>query len=156
MNALVVFYSRTGNTKRVAQAMATELKCDMEEIVDTKDRSGVVGYFLAGKDATLRTPAQIKGTAKDPALYDIVFIGTPVWAWTVSAPVRAYILQNRERFRQVAFFCTNNGTPSGTFREMEGLCGKKPAGVLSVTEEELDSGAHAQKVRGFVSMLQKN
>lgn len=152
MRALVAFYSRTGNTRKLAHAIAEELDCDIEEIVDTKDRNGALGYMLAGKDASFKIPAPIKDAQKDPALYDIVLIGTPVWAWTVSAPVRAYLLQNKDKFRQVAFFCTHSGSESKAFIEMESLCGKKPAGALGINEKDLESGAYVQNVKEFLKL----
>jgi flavodoxin len=42
---LVVFYSRSGATRRVADALAAELKCDAEEVVVTKSRAGFVGIM---------------------------------------------------------------------------------------------------------------
>ena len=54
MKTLVVFYSRTGTTKKVGENIAKILKCDSEEIFDTKDRMGVVGYMQAGKDAMFK------------------------------------------------------------------------------------------------------
>lgn len=50
MSRLVVFYSRTGNTKKVAEALARELKCDTDEILETKSRKGILGYIFAGRD----------------------------------------------------------------------------------------------------------
>jgi len=153
VRVLVVFYSRTGNTKMAASAIAGGLGCDIEEIVDTRDRSGVLGYMRAGMDATRKTPAAIKQATKDPAEYGLIIIGTPVWAWTVSAPVRAYLQRNMERLKKVAFFCTNSGSESGAFREMENLCGKAPVGVLSLNEKDLKAGAHMQQVKEFVKKL---
>lgn len=155
MRALVVFYSRTGNTRKAAEAIAEELGCDREEIIDTRNRSGVLGYVRAGMDAARKTPAAIKQTEKDASAYGLVLIGTPVWAWTVSAPVRAYILRNRERLKKVAFFCTKGGSEGGTFKEMENLCGKAPVCVLSLSENDLRSGAHMQQVKEFAKKISK-
>jgi len=49
MKALVVFYSRTGTTKQVAEALAQSLNCDSEELIDTKKRSGPLGFLSAGR-----------------------------------------------------------------------------------------------------------
>ncbi|MDY6965570.1 MAG: hypothetical protein SVM80_06305 [Halobacteriota archaeon] len=40
MKSHLVYYSRTGTTKKVADAISDIINCDIEEIVDTKDRSG--------------------------------------------------------------------------------------------------------------------
>lgn len=140
MAALVVFYSRTGNTKRVAEALAKGLKCDADEILETKGRGGVLGYMGAGMDAKMKRASEIRETSKDPSDYDIAIIGTPIWAWTVSAPVRAYLSKNREKLRKVAFFCTGTN-PGTTFAEMEGICGKKPVATLLVDEKDVKAGS---------------
>ena len=51
MKTLVVLYSRTGTTKKVGEEIAAALKADVEEIIDTKKRSGPIGYVQAGRDA---------------------------------------------------------------------------------------------------------
>ena len=40
MRLLVVFYSRTGNSKFVAEKVVSELSADSEEVVDLKNRRG--------------------------------------------------------------------------------------------------------------------
>ncbi len=47
MNALVVHYSRTGTTKKVAEKLAFLLKCVSEEIHDTTNRKGKLGWLRA-------------------------------------------------------------------------------------------------------------
>jgi hypothetical protein len=49
MKTLVVYYSRTGNAKFVAETAAKELGADVEEIVDRKSRAGPLGWVSAGK-----------------------------------------------------------------------------------------------------------
>lgn len=52
MRSLVVYYSRTGNTRYVAEKIATEFNADLEEIIDKKNRSGSLGYAISRLDAT--------------------------------------------------------------------------------------------------------
>jgi flavodoxin len=47
MKTLVVYYSRTGKTRFVAERVASELKADIEEVVDLKNRSGRFGFLKA-------------------------------------------------------------------------------------------------------------
>jgi flavodoxin len=51
MKPLVVFYSRTGTTKKVAAVISDYLNGTLKEIVDTVDRSGISGYAAAREDA---------------------------------------------------------------------------------------------------------
>ena len=74
---LVVFYSRTGNTKKVAQDIAQSLGADVEQLIDKKDRSGALGYMGAGKDASKEMLADIEPIKYDPAKYDLIVMGTP-------------------------------------------------------------------------------
>ncbi len=148
MRCLVAFYSRTGTTKKVAEEISKILKCDSEEILDTKDRSGGIGYFKSGKDSTMKKLTELRKIRKNPASYDTVIIGTPIWAWNVSTPIRTYISQNK--FKNVAFFCTMGGSGSKiAFREMAKLCGKKPIAALELKTSEVADNKHLQKVREF-------
>ena len=99
MKALVVFYSRTGATKKVAVEIAESLKCDIEEIIDLHNRKGAIGYLKSGMHATLKKPAKIKKSRKNPASYGTVIIGTPIWSFNVSSPVRAYLMQNKGKIK---------------------------------------------------------
>ena len=60
MKSLVIFYSRTGNTKKVAENIANDLNCDIEEIFDTKNRAGSIGWLSAGKDANTKKLTTLK------------------------------------------------------------------------------------------------
>jgi flavodoxin len=46
---LVVYYSRTGATRTLAEALAKALQADIEPIIDRKNRSGIFGYRVASK-----------------------------------------------------------------------------------------------------------
>jgi hypothetical protein len=57
LKSLVVFYSRTGNARFVAQTIAARVSADIEEVIDLKKRSGIIGYLRVPlKPETARKP----------------------------------------------------------------------------------------------------
>ena len=150
-NALVVFHSRSGTTRRIARAVADSLKADIEEITDLKKRTGLFGFLGAGRDAWRRNCSPIGDTAKDPADYDMVIVGSPVWVGRMSSPVRSYLTRHRGRFKAIAFFCTCGGKNDdlALFAEMAEVADATPRAVLVVTDAEEAKGTEWGKVRAF-------
>jgi len=103
MKILVIFYSRSGKTKKIAEVISEILKSDKEEIFDIKNREGIVGFLSAGSDANLRRLTAIKEIKNNPSLYDLVIIGTPIWSSNISTPTRTYLFLYKEEFKKVAF-----------------------------------------------------
>lgn len=150
---LTVFYSMTGNTKTIAD-IAKLTGSDIEEVKTTKDRKGVLGYIRCAFEGWLKIQTPIKERTKDPATYDLVIIGCPIWVGSVSSPIRTYLIQNRQRFRNVAFFCTYIGQGNiKTFGQMTDLIGRKPIGTLDVQEKEVSGVGYGLKVKKFVKDL---
>ncbi|WP_430650081.1 flavodoxin family protein, partial [Bradyrhizobium liaoningense] len=73
---LVVYYSRTGTTRKVAQSLSAALSCDSEEITEAGSRKGIFGYLRSAVEARRQIPSRIAATVRDPSLYDLVVIGT--------------------------------------------------------------------------------
>jgi flavodoxin len=103
---LVVYYSRTGMTRQVASCLAERLGADVEELVDTKNRSGAIGFVVAGKDAAMKKLVPIEPPKKNPADYDVVILGTPVWANTMASAMRAYLNEFGPTLPACALFAT--------------------------------------------------
>lgn len=146
MKALIVFYSRTGVTRAAAQRLAEELRsagaeAAVEEILDTKDRRGIAGWFGGGKDATLKRATTIEPVKADVGSFDVVVVGTPVWAWTATPAARAFLTQHGAACRAVAFFCTMGGSgDKGAFSAMKDLCGKAPVATLALLDRKVKGG----------------
>jgi flavodoxin len=147
---LVVYYSRTGRTKQVAEAVAAGLEADLVPIEDVDDRTGALGYFWSGRDALFGRRGSIHPTETDPAGYDLVIVGTPVWSGRLSTPVRTYIADHRTDLKQVAFFCTEGayGGPR-VFKTMSDLSGQHPVATLEIIGGDLRSGRYEDKVSAF-------
>jgi len=156
MKIIVAFYSRSGRTKKVAEAISDILKCDEEEIFDIKSREGVVGFLSAGTDANLRRLTAIKEIKNNPSLYDLVIIGTPIWSSNISTPIRTYISLHKEGFKNVAFFCTRLGSDSKkVFDDMKNLSQKTPLALLELTSREVARDQYMQKVNEFIKNLKE-
>jgi flavodoxin len=155
MKSLVVFYSRTGATKLVGESLDEMLDCDSEALFDTKKRSGPLGYVTAGRDAMAKKLTTLADVKHDPALYDLVILGTPIWAGTLSSAIRTYITTNQSKFKRVAFFCTNgSGETQQLFDEMEALYEGRPVNILALREKEVREGGYQDKLRQFADTLQ--
>ncbi|MDP7179692.1 MAG: hypothetical protein QF824_00270 [Candidatus Woesearchaeota archaeon] len=151
MKTLVVYYSRTGTTKKVGEEISKLLECDSEEISDIRGRKGFIGYIMAGKEASLKQLGRIEKTVKDASSYDLVVIGTPIWSFNMSSPIRRYLTQNKGKFKKVAFFCTHKGSGGEkAFSEMEEVSEVKSIGNLVLSTKEVVVDGFVEKVKVFV------
>lgn len=152
MKTLVVYYSRTGNTRKVAERIAAELKASVEELKEGEDRQGIAGYLKSGFDAMRKKTVNLSPPAFDPGEFDMVILGTPVWAFTMVPAMRAYLEQNRGKFRDIAFFCTMGGSGQRrTFREMRKITGRTPQATLAITETDVKKDAFGPGLSDFIS-----
>ena len=154
MQTLIVYFSRTGHTKKVGDELAKALPGDVEEIVDTVNRAGPVGWLMSGREGGGRKLAKIVPAKKDASQYDIVVVGTPIWAGNMSSPVRTYLTENKAKFKSVAFYCTEGSKGSEkAFAEMEEIAGKKPKATLAINMADIKTGADGEKVKKFAADL---
>jgi flavodoxin len=156
MKILVVYYSRTGITKIVAEKLAAVLGADQEEIIDQSDRCGVIGYLRCGREAMKKILATIEEPRTDPAEYDLVIIGTPVWAGTMASPVRTYLTAQADKLKRVAFFVTQSGAGGNkTLDDMAELVRRKPVASLVVLSKEAVHSKYQEKLDQFVKVLKE-
>lgn len=153
---LVVYFSRTGNTRRLGEAIANVHGWDVEELFDTRDRTGLLGYLRCALDGTLARLTRVGALRKDPAAYDLVVVGTPVWNAAISAAARTFLVENRARLRDVALFVTHAGRGNRrALRQMEELVGRTPVGTLAVKEREVARGGHLARAARFADALRE-
>lgn len=76
MQTLVVYYSRSGSTRIVAEAMAHSVGGTLRELVDANARTNL---FVGAMAALFRRPARLVNPNYDVAAYETVVILTPIW-----------------------------------------------------------------------------
>ena len=154
MNILTVYYSRTGNTRIIAEAIKNKLNGELEEIRETPSRGGISGYLKAGKDALANADVEIETPSLSPADFDLVIIGGPVWAFTIAPPVRIYLQQHAEQLNKVAFFCTERMRGhKGAFEAMEKSCGMAPVSCLAVKQGDLKKETPDKLIDTFIKEI---
>jgi flavodoxin len=147
---LVIDYSRSGNTHKVAQAIAGACGADLEQIRDAKPRHGLWGWIRSGREAIRAIPGEIRSPRRDPADYDLVVLGSPVWASHVSSPMRAYLGERSGSLTRIALFVTEGGSGGPkALAEMSALAGRQPVATLEVRAKEL-GGDLRSTVENFV------
>ena len=158
-NILVVYYSRTGSTRKVAEYITKQLGADMEAIIDMKKRSGVGGFVLGGRDALGRKETKISEIKIDPSNYELVIIGSPVWAGNIPPAIRTYLNKYKANINSVAFFATSGGLSQvKIFEEVKSLLGKELISLMRICTKELkDDSVFNAKLSSFIkSITQKN
>jgi len=124
---LIIYYSRTGNTREVANQIhqlvggnlvaietVAPYPSDYRETTKQAKRELESGY---------RPP--IKTKIPDIASYDMVFVGSPNWWGTISMPVMTFLSENDLSGKTIAPFMTHGGSALGRSRaDIERLCPK--------------------------------
>lgn len=118
---LVVYYSASGNTERVAKDIAEAAGADLFEIVPTEpytdddldwtdDNSRVTREH---EDESLRDVPLTTTEVPDWDSYDTVFIGYPIW-WGIAAwPVDTFVKNNDFTGKTVIPFATSSSSGMG-------------------------------------------
>jgi flavodoxin len=121
LKSLVVYYTRTGNARFVAETIAAEIGADVEEVIDLKKRTGALAYLSGGADARRGKETEIAPTKKSPAEYDLIIVGTPVWAGRPAPAILTYLKKHDFSDKKVAVFFTQGGKKPQAVDETKAL-----------------------------------
>lgn len=107
---IIVYYSRSGKTRMVANELMNQLSCEITEIKSTVERSGFFGIITCVLDQLLDRDDQIEPLRKNMREYNPIIIATPIWIGKISSPARTFIKQARLQGKEVYIFLTYNGS----------------------------------------------
>jgi len=126
MNTVVLFFSRTGTSKRVATKIADGLKLKPIEITDDKNWNGILGYIKGGYYSSTNKSVNIKvnGAFKDADQYVVV---SPLWAGGPAPTVREFLKQVPLNKVNLVLTCKGSNIESA-LSKYESSVGKLKAG----------------------------
>ena len=112
---LVAYFSWSGNTKVIAEKIHTQVGGDIfriEPVTPYPDDYQTTAYGIAKEQKENNIHPPIKNT--DVSSYDIIFVGTPAWWYTMAPPVMTFLEQNIFEGKTIILFVTNGGGGSYT------------------------------------------
>ena len=124
MKTLVVYYSKTGTTRKVAQALAAEKGCDSDELhFDEKTKS--------------------IDCALDPAGYGCVILLAPIWAFSLAEPMKLYIAKHKSSIKRYGLIVTCSAFGlRGCIRNCLSSIGAKPEIALKLKAKDVKQGSY--------------
>ncbi|MEI7884908.1 MAG: hypothetical protein WCI30_06110 [Clostridia bacterium] len=90
MNYQVIYFTRTGNSKRVAEKLAKSLACAAIEIRDNVNWNGFFGFMKGGYYASFNKNVDIKVTGNIDDVDELVLV-TPMWAGKITPAAKAFL-----------------------------------------------------------------
>jgi len=155
LKTLVVCFSRTGQTAKVAEHIAHQLNADkLEEILEMQGRRGPLGYVRSAWEALVGISPPLSSTHVDPSEFQVVVLACPVWMSRIASPMRTYLIKEENKLPRVALVVTEGG--SGGHRallQMRDLLRRTPLAELVLTEDEIRKVNHLSKIKTFCDKL---
>lgn len=113
--ALVIYYSFSGHTADIAKRIQAKTNADLYEIKTVEPLPKMPLMYMAIKNQlkTKKYP-QLKQDFPNFEEYDVIFVGSPVWWYTVSTPVLSFLNQVDFKGKKVVPFSTQ-GSNVGSY-----------------------------------------
>jgi flavodoxin len=154
LKILTVYFTRSGNTEKVVKKIHESVEGDLELLKESISRKGVVGWLKTGGSNAKREVTEINDTQYDPSEYDLVILASPIWAGTISSPMRSYVMKNRDKLDRTAIFLTNDsGAVEAAFLEIYELLNTKPLVERSLQRSKMKNEFEST-VTSFVDSIQ--
>lgn len=124
MKAIVIYYSYSGNTRRVAEQIGKALSADLAAIQTVKPYTGSYDDVVdqGQREVNRGFLPKLRPLNIDLTQYDTVILGTPVWWYTFAPAMNSFLHDADLSGKRVYLFATNGGWLGHTFRDFEKAC----------------------------------
>lgn len=114
-----------GYVKKLALEAANRTGAQVYEIKATERTQGTLGFWWCGRFAMHRWQMPIQRVDLDLTAYDHVTICTPIWVFSLAAPVRSFCAQASGKIKEADYILVHHtkGTYKNAAREMDALLG---------------------------------
>ena len=121
---LIVYFSYSNNTRKIAYKIKDYLNCDILEIKTVTPYSNDYNTVVNDEhnsEASNYLP-EIEKINVDLNMYDTIILGTPVWWYRPVPAIRTFLTQYDLSGKTIIPFATNAGWLGRTFIEIKKLC----------------------------------
>lgn len=152
---LIVCYSLSGTTRKLAGALADRFGADLVEVRCKRYGPGIISYLRAGYDSLSRKLPPIDAPPIAAQDYDLVLLGTPVWTSYAATPMRAFLSASPDLPARIGLFLTQGGQspPEKTVADLTPLLPGPIEAVLALKNTQVEKGEFAAAIDTFIGDL---
>ena len=143
MKICIIYHSETGNTRHVAQHLASA--CSAERLIEVLDRTHynrLTRFFNQCSRARSEDLAPITPSTIDVSSFDLIVMGSPVWAFKPTPVIHAAVNSlTGHTGKPVIGFFTHGGRPGSTEETFTRWCEQrwlKVAGTITIHSREIE------------------
>ncbi len=157
MKRLVVYYSLSGNTEEAAKKIAAKLEADLLRLDTEKamPKSFAARILVGGGQVMMNHIPKLKTLEKDPAGYDEIILGSPIWNSKGVPAINAFLQDEKAAAKVTSLFFLSGG--GDTKKGLEAITKKLPNLKHSVSlldKKHQDSRNNDAKIEEFVKAVQ--
>lgn len=157
MNGIILYYSKTGNNKKLGEILKEKLNFSLEEIIDKKRRDGFFGFIISGYDAFTKRLTKIEDLNSKIDNFDHVVIGTPIWAGNITPAIRTLLIQNKDKIKSYSIYSVSayGEKNSKIINDFVKIIGFEPKSYIFIKDIELKKNLIEDKINKFVEVILK-
>lgn len=144
MSRCIIYHSHSGTTRRIAKKVKAACGGDLIEVMPQKKYNFLTLYLLGGYRAMKDMQDPIEQKKIDVAGYDMIVVGSPVWAGKPTPAISAAIdaIRGCEGKRAIIFSTCGSqpGQTVGIIKKRLETKGIKVIGVHVFTQKDLKDG----------------
>ena len=157
MKMCIIYHSETGNTRHVAQHLASACDAHLVEISERTQYLRLTRFLVWCKKARGEEKTEIEPAALDVSGYDIMVFGSPVWAFKPTPVIHTAIdsIKGCEGKKAVAF-STHAGRPGQTdetFRTWIKSRGMKLVAVIDIHQNDIENEKKTMEIISLIKSI---
>jgi flavodoxin len=151
---LIVYYSRTGTARLVAELMAAQSGWQLAEVTDEHPRAGFLGDLRCVVETLLGKRARYHYEGPELESFDQVVVLAPIWMGHLASPMRDFLKDQMPLPGHLSVVCVM--AARGAFRAVEEIAqitSTIPTPVLALCQRDVLSGLSHEEVAGFIDQV---
>ncbi len=153
-DTVIVYVTRTGNCRTLANGLGEILKAPVHEIIDLTNRKGFFGFMKGGAHSSMKASTPIRDPGIALTGVRLVVLVQPIWADNMCPPLRTWLQAHKEEIKgaRLALLASQLGTTPKKIRlNVEKEFG--PLAAFATIAESMEPEAKKAAVQAFAAML---
>ena len=158
MKTIIVYYSLEGFTKKWAEKLAAETGADLLALHPVKEypSAGAKKFLWGGKSALMGEKPKLQPYIFNAEKYGRAILAYPVWASSVTPPVRSFVEENRDALGKMSVGAIVTYMGSGaekSLKKLAKLLNKEIDPQLILTDPDEKNAGNEQAAAEFIKKL---